>query len=119
MWNSLLIIQFDTQCVRRTGVFLAVYSNGTAVYPYHYVAPRRGILVTVTHAYSHHISHLFWIKGRRDEYLASTLCMRLRKVSFKESAAEVILLLSVACDHRKKSMCRLCAMCDFPGVGVA
>lgn len=103
---------------KKNGVFLATYINRTVVYPYHCVAPSRGILVTVTHTYSCHTSHLFWIEGRRDEHLASSLCTCLRKVSFNDSAAEVILFLSVTCDHWKKCMCQLCAICDFSWIGV-
>lgn len=66
-------------------------------------------------------AHVEWVvnnavKGRRDEYLASTLRMHLRKVSFKESLLKLFfyfLLLNVTTG--KKCMCPLCAV--SPGVG--
>lgn len=68
MWNRLLI-QFDRQCVRKmcgivffclfVGFFLAVNNNRTAVYPYHYVAPSRAMIVTLTYVHSCLISYLF------------------------------------------------------------
>lgn len=65
-------------------------------------------IVSVVPKYSCHISHLFWIKGRRDEYSASSLCIHLREVPFKGSAAEVTLSLSARCGHCKQCMCQMC-----------
>lgn len=91
----------------------------TTVYPYHYIAPSRGLLVTLTHAFSSPISRLFWIKGERDEYLASNLCMLLKKSHLWVLLLKLFFyfLFYVIIE---KSVCASCVPCVIsPGVGLA
>lgn len=121
MWSSLLIIQFNPQCIR---IYFYIYVCVYIYLGYVHQQSSCGVslllhrskqrhIVSVAAKHSCHIPHLFWIKGGRNEYSASSLCIHLRKVSFKGSAAEVTLSLSATCGHWKQCMCQLCAVWDF------